>query len=173
MAEKKDRSRFSLKFREGDPAHERTIQILESRGKRNIAPFIVNAVLHYVQCKETPDITHLFAENTQSVRDYRTEDKSQSVDKLQHVMDRKEIEQIVREILQEQGDGRTDEKRYREYGKSIFIEGQKTNGEKAVGKKDDRYINEEALPNWEINQSEMQEEVRTMIEKSLTGFRRA
>ena len=63
MAQKKDRSRFSIKFRENDPAHERTICILESQGQRNIAPFLVNAVLHYVQCSETPDVSHMLVEN--------------------------------------------------------------------------------------------------------------
>lgn len=85
MAQKKDRSRFSIKFRESDPAHERTICILESQGQRNIAPFIVNAVLHYVQCSATPDISHMLAENPQAL------------------LDRNVIENIVVEILRQQG----------------------------------------------------------------------
>ena len=85
MAQKKDRSRFSIKFRESDPAHERTICILESQGQRNIAPFLVNAVLHYVQCSETQDISHILTERPQPV------------------MDKTEIEDIVKEILWQQG----------------------------------------------------------------------
>ena len=85
MAQKKDRSRFSIKFRENDPAHERTICILESQGQRNIAPFLVNAVLHYVQCSETPDMSHMLAESPQPI------------------MDKSEIEDIVKEILRQQG----------------------------------------------------------------------
>ncbi len=170
MAEKKDRSRFSLKFREGDPAHERTIQILESRGKRNIAPFIVNAVLHYVQCSETPDIAHLLAENMQSVRNYRVEDESRALDKLQPVMNRKEIEQIVREIL-------------REYGQVTekFKEKKKVDKEACII---DNFIGIEDEPQKEITpkanidaedvmyQNEISEEMKKMITKSITGFRR-
>jgi len=85
MAQKKDRSRFSIKFRESDPAHERTICILESQGQRNIAPFLVNAVLHYVQCSETPDMSHMLAE------------------KAQALMDKNKIEDIVKEILLQEG----------------------------------------------------------------------
>ena len=85
MTQKKDRSRFSIKFRENDPAHERTICILESQGQRNIAPFLVNAVLHYVQCTETPDVSHILKENIMSVQA------------------KKEIEDIVLRILQQQG----------------------------------------------------------------------
>lgn len=85
MAQKKDRSRFSIKFRENDPAHERTICILESQGQRNIAPFLVNAVLHYVQCSETPDLSRMLIENSQPQ------------------MDKAKIENIVKEILLQQG----------------------------------------------------------------------
>ena len=85
MAQKKDRSRFSIKFRENDPAHERTICILESQGQRNIAPFLVNAVLHYVQCTETPDMSHMLAE------------------KAQTLMDKNVVEDIVKEILMHEG----------------------------------------------------------------------
>lgn len=56
MAEKKDRSRFSIKFNENDPAHETVICLLEKQGPHSKASFIVNAVLHYIHCPETPDI---------------------------------------------------------------------------------------------------------------------
>ena len=85
MAQKKDRSRFTIKFRENDPAHERTICILESQGQRNIAPFLVNAVLHYVQCSETPDMSHMLADNPASI------------------VDRNAIEEIVWGVLRQQG----------------------------------------------------------------------
>lgn len=54
---KKDRERFSIKFNEKDPSHLAVIDILEQQGSRRKAQFIVNAVLHYIHCKETPDIT--------------------------------------------------------------------------------------------------------------------
>ena len=85
MAQKKDRSRFSIKFRENDPDHERTICILESQGQRNIVPFLVNAVLHYVQCSETQDVAHMVADNSQQA------------------ISRDIIEDIVKEILRQQG----------------------------------------------------------------------
>ena len=56
MKEKKDRERFSIKFNENDPAHEAVIRLLEKQGPHSKAQFIVNAVLHYVNCKEAPDI---------------------------------------------------------------------------------------------------------------------
>lgn len=56
MKEKKDRERFGIKFNENDPAHEAVIRLLEKQGPHRKAQFIVNAVLHYVNCKEAPDI---------------------------------------------------------------------------------------------------------------------
>lgn len=85
MAQKKDRSRFTIKFRESDPAHDMTIRILENQGQRNIAPFLVNAVLHYVQCSETPDMSHMLAE------------------KPAPMVDRNAIEEIVVGILWKKG----------------------------------------------------------------------
>ena len=85
MAQKKDRSRFTIKFRENDPAHDMTIRILEKQGQRNIAPFLVNAVLHYVQCSETPDMSHMLVENPHPV------------------LDRNAIEEIVWGILRQEG----------------------------------------------------------------------
>lgn len=85
MAQKKDRSRFTIKFRENDPAHDMTIRILEKQGQRNIAPFLVNAVLHYVQCSETPDMSHMLVGNPQAL------------------LDRNAIEDIVWGILRQQG----------------------------------------------------------------------
>ena len=55
MKEKKDRERFSIKFNENDPAHDAVIRLLEKQGPHSKAQFIVNAVLHYVNCSETPD----------------------------------------------------------------------------------------------------------------------
>ncbi len=55
MKEKKDRERFSIKFNENDPAHDAVIRMLEKQGPHSKAQFIVNAVLHYINCPETPD----------------------------------------------------------------------------------------------------------------------
>lgn len=56
MAEKQDRGRFTLRLNQKDPAHESVISILEQQGKRGKSRYIVNAILHYVHCPETPDI---------------------------------------------------------------------------------------------------------------------
>lgn len=79
---KKDRERFSIKFNENDPSHLAVIDILEQQGSRRKAQFIVNAVLHYIHCKETPDIT-------------ATQPAAQLVDKAY-------IESVIREIMCQQ-----------------------------------------------------------------------
>jgi hypothetical protein len=47
MADKKDKSRFTIQFSETDPAHREVIEILNRQGRRSKAPYLVNAVLHY------------------------------------------------------------------------------------------------------------------------------
>lgn len=80
MNGKKNRERFSIKFNENDPAHNAVIQMLEKQGPHSKAQFIVNAILHYINCQETPDIA------------------------FPQVIDRKAIEEIVIEILNRNGD---------------------------------------------------------------------
>lgn len=75
MKEKKDRERFSIKFNENDPAHDAVIRLLEKQGPHSKAQFIVNAVLHYINCSETPDAA------------------------VPWIADRAAIEEIVAEIL--------------------------------------------------------------------------
>lgn len=79
MAEKKERERFSIKFNSKDKSHRIVIELLEEQPPRCKAQFIVNAVLHYINCPETPDIS-----------------LAQSVDK-------ESIRTIVLEILRQQG----------------------------------------------------------------------
>lgn len=55
MSGKKDRDRFSIKFNLNDPLHETAVRLLEQQGPRRKAQFIANAVLHYVNCPETPE----------------------------------------------------------------------------------------------------------------------
>lgn len=81
MAEKLERGRFTLRLNENDPAHEKVISVLEQQGARGKSRYIVNAILHYVNCSETPDI---LVTATESV-------------------DRKIIESIVLDILKKQG----------------------------------------------------------------------
>ena len=75
MKEKKDRERFSIKFNENDPAHDAVIRMLEKQDPHSKAQFIVNAVLHYINCPETPDAA------------------------VSRTVDRAVVEQIVAEIL--------------------------------------------------------------------------
>ena len=84
MAGKKDRERFTIKFNENDPAHRKVIEILESQGAHSKAPFIVNAILHYIHCPETPDIP------------------------VSWLMDKGAIEEMVRGILKEQASEATE-----------------------------------------------------------------
>lgn len=79
MSEKKDRERFSIKFNENDPSHDAVIRLLEQQGPHRKAQFIVNAVLHYINCEKTPDILSPQA------------------------IDRESIEEIVIEILERKG----------------------------------------------------------------------
>ena len=87
MGKKKDRERFSIKFNENDPSHETVIGILEQQGPRQKAQFIANAVLHYIHCPETPDIT------------------------IPQTVDRAAIEEIVAEILGRKETGKRTERR--------------------------------------------------------------
>ena len=82
MAEKKERGRFSIKFNENDPSHAAVIELLEKQPPHSKAPFIVNAILHYVHCTEVPDIHP------------------------PRVVDKAAIEEIVMEILKRQDVGR-------------------------------------------------------------------
>ena len=75
MGGKKDRERFSIKFNENDPAHDAVIRLLEKQGPRSKAQFLVNAILHYINCPETPDIA------------------------IPQTIDRAVIEEIIAEIL--------------------------------------------------------------------------
>lgn len=52
---KKDLYKFTIQFNCGDPQHRQTAEILNQQGRRK-AQFIVNTILHYLHCNETPDI---------------------------------------------------------------------------------------------------------------------
>lgn len=52
---KKDIYKFTIQFSSGDPQHQQVAEILNRQGRRK-AQFLVNTVLHYIQCSETPDI---------------------------------------------------------------------------------------------------------------------
>ena len=84
MAAKKDRGRFTLRLNEKDPAHAEVIRVLEQQDPHSKGRFIANAVLHYIHCGETPDIT------------------------IRQVPDRTVIETIVLEILQQNTKPNTD-----------------------------------------------------------------
>lgn len=56
MGEKKYPGRFTVQFNLGDPQQERVSEILEHQGRRK-ARFISTAILHYINCKETPEVT--------------------------------------------------------------------------------------------------------------------
>ena len=56
MAEKKKPGRFSIQFNHGDPKQLSVSELLEKQG-RHKAQFITNAVMHYIHCPETPEIS--------------------------------------------------------------------------------------------------------------------
>lgn len=74
MGEKKDAFRFTVQFNVGDPSHQQVAAILNEQGRRK-AQFLVNAVIHYINCPESPE-----AAATSKI-------------------DRQTVEQLVREIL--------------------------------------------------------------------------
>lgn len=55
MTQKNNPMRFTVQFSPGDPCHQQTVDILNQQGRRK-AQFIVNAVMHYINCSETPDV---------------------------------------------------------------------------------------------------------------------
>lgn len=75
---KKDPYKFTIQFNGGDPSHKQIAEMLNQQGRRK-AQFVVNAVMHYIHCSETPNIPDL---------------AMQDIDI---------IEQVVRRILEEQG----------------------------------------------------------------------
>lgn len=78
MADKKNPGRFTIQFNHGDPKQQSVAELLEQQG-RHKAQFITNAVLHYINCPETPEAA-----------------PPQTVDKAL-------IEKLVLEILERQG----------------------------------------------------------------------
>ena len=99
MGGKKDRGRFSIKFNENDPAHDAVIRLLEKQGPRSKAQFLVNAVLHYINCPETPDIA------------------------IPQTVDRAAIEEIVAEILSQKENVRQTEDKTEIKSETIWKQG--------------------------------------------------
>ncbi len=56
VSEKKDHFKFTIQFSPGDPHHRQVAEFLNDQGRRK-AQFIVNAVQHYINCKEMPEIS--------------------------------------------------------------------------------------------------------------------
>ena len=56
MGVKKTGTKFTLQFNQTDPMHLQVAELLNKQGHRGKAQYIVNAVLHYENCDETPDI---------------------------------------------------------------------------------------------------------------------
>ena len=74
MGEKKDAFRFTVQFNAGAPSRQQVAAILNEQGRRK-AQFLANAVIHYINCPESPEAA--------------TAPK----------IDRQTVEQLVREIL--------------------------------------------------------------------------
>lgn len=80
MCEKKDPYKFTIRFNPSDPTHQQTVVLLNQQGRRK-AQLLVNAVMHYIHCSQTPDIPQA------------------------PLVDTALIETIVRKILKEQSEG--------------------------------------------------------------------
>lgn len=52
---KKDKCKFTIQFSSADAHHLQAVDILNAQGRRK-AQFIANAILHYINCSETPGI---------------------------------------------------------------------------------------------------------------------
>lgn len=143
MIRKKDRSRFSIKFNEQDPMHERVICLLEQQPPHGKAQFLVNAVLHYVHCPETPDMTQIPVANVAAG------------------IERSFIETIVAEILTEQGFVREEPKE------------EKESKERMAMKADLSEIRTEEFYTGESGQTEnpVSDSVREMIANTMSAFR--
>lgn len=63
---KKDIYKFTIQFSSGDPQHQQVAEILNRQGRRK-AQFLVNTVLHYIHCAETPDIPRQPPVNTDAI----------------------------------------------------------------------------------------------------------
>ena len=55
MADKKDPGKFTVRFNIHNPQHQTVVALLNQQG-RNKAQFLASAVLHYINCKETPNL---------------------------------------------------------------------------------------------------------------------
>lgn len=63
---KKDIYKFTIQFSSGDSQHQQVAEILNRQGRRK-AQFLVNTVLHYIHCSETPDIPQQPPVNTDAI----------------------------------------------------------------------------------------------------------
>lgn len=66
MAEKKVSCKFTIQFNPADPTHHQTVDVLNQQGRRK-AQFLVNAVMHYIHCPETPEIPQTAPINTDAI----------------------------------------------------------------------------------------------------------
>lgn len=66
MGDKKHLGRFTVQFNLGDPQQARTAEILEQQGRQK-ARFISTAVLHYINCSETPEVVLPPAPNAEEI----------------------------------------------------------------------------------------------------------
>lgn len=102
MGIKKDRSRFTIKFNENDPAHETVIGLLEKQAPHSKANFIANAILHYIHC---PEIFNIPINNVEYIDTKIIEDIVLRIleqrNKIQQINTEKEFKQTNNEIKSE------------------------------------------------------------------------
>jgi hypothetical protein len=84
MNDKMIETRFTLQFSRTDPTHLQATEILNRQGRRSKAQYLVNAILHYENCGETPTMQRPAG------------------------LDEKIIESVVNRILREKGGNNAD-----------------------------------------------------------------
>lgn len=146
MAEKKDRGRFTLRLNEKDPAHAEVIRVLEQQPPHSVGRFIANAVLHYVHCSETLDIS------------------------AGQTPDRAAIEELIRNILRQQGMNGGEKKLTEQVGqtKNTLYAEQVTQIPHWAEQQDEK---EASVKQGGIRKSDTEESTRALIQNTLCAFR--
>ena len=56
MEDKADKTKFTIQFSRTDPSHLQAVDVLNRQGRRSKAQYIVNAIMHFENCTETPSV---------------------------------------------------------------------------------------------------------------------
>lgn len=68
LGEKKDPGKFTVRLNIADPQQRIVVELLNQQGRYK-AQFLVNAILHYIHCPETPDVYSKLAGDHVAIED--------------------------------------------------------------------------------------------------------